>query len=198
VTDGPQRAVASLHHVVEALLFVATEPLPVARMAEAAGATPEAVERTLADLADRYREGRSGVVLERVAQGWGLRAAVGAAEACARLVDRAPDRALTGAALETLAVIAYAGPVSRPEIARIRGVSADAAVAGLEERGLVEEAGRADRPGAPVLYRTTSTFERVFGLEEGLASLPPLDDLTPADSEPSALRARLQEVAASS
>ncbi len=198
MTDGPQRAVASLHHVVEALLFVATEPLPVARMAEAAGATPEAVERTLADLADRYREGRSGVVLERVAQGWGLRAAVGAAEACARLVDRAPDRALTGAALETLAVIAYAGPVSRPEIARIRGVSADAAVAGLEERGLVEEAGRADRPGAPVLYRTTSTFERVFGLEEGLASLPPLDDLTPADSEPSALRARLQEVAASS
>ncbi len=195
MTDRPGSTSASLHHLVEALLYVATEPLGVAQLAEAAGATPEAVERTLDDLGERFREGRSGVVLERVAQGYGLRAAASTAEACARLVDRAPDRSLSGAALETLSVIAYAGPVSRPEIARIRGVSADATVAGLEERELIEEAGRADRPGAPVLYRTTCAFERVFGLEDGLASLPPLDDLAPADAEPDALRARLQGVA---
>lgn len=191
-------APASLHHVVEALLFVATEPLDVARLSEAAGATPEAVVRTLEDLAERFCEGRSGVVLERVAHGYGLRAAAGTAEACARLVDRAPDRALSGAAFETLAVIAYGGPVSRPEIARIRGVSADAAVAGLEERGLIEEAGRADRPGAPILYRTTTMFERAFGLEDGLASLPPLDGLTPSETDPAALRERLREVAVAS
>jgi segregation and condensation protein B len=86
--------------------------------------------------------------------------------------------------------------VSRPEIARIRGVSADAAVAGLVERGLIEEAGRADSPGAAVLYRTTSTFSRVFALEDGLASLPPLDGLTPDEAAPEALRGRLQAVAA--
>ncbi len=195
MTDGPQRAVASLHHVVEALLFVATEPLPVARMAEAAGATPEAVERTLESLADRLCEGRSGVVLERVSHGWGLRAAAATAEACARLVERSPDRALSQAALETLAIVAYAGPVSRPEIARIRGVSADAAVGGLLERGLIEEAGRADRPGTPVLYRTTTVFDRVFGLEQGVESLPSLGDLVSGDVAPEALRERLREAA---
>jgi segregation and condensation protein B len=84
--------------------------------------------------------------------------------------------------------------VSRPEIARIRGVTVDSAVAGLLDRGLIEEAGRRDGPGAAVLYRTTSAFERTFGLD-GRESLPPLErfDLTDADHE--ALRARLHLVA---
>ncbi len=184
-----------LAQTVEALLFVAAEPLTVRRLAEAAEATPEAVERTLESLGDRLCEGRSGVVLERVAHGWGLRAAAGTADACARLVERAPDRGLSPAALETLAVIAYGGPVSRPEIARIRGVSADAAVGGLLERRLIEEAGRADRPGTPVLYRTTTVFDRVFGLEDGVDSLPALADLVPGDVAPVALRERLREAA---
>ena len=142
---------SELTHVVEALLFVAAEPLTVEELAEAAAAPPERVERALDALAERHCEGRSGVVLERVAGGYGFRAASGTAEACARLFERAPDRPLSHAALETLAVIAYAGPVSRPEIARVRGVSADGAVAGLLERGLIEEAGRgrhARRAGA--------------------------------------------------
>ncbi len=134
-------------------------------------------------------------MLEKVAGGYGFRAASTTAEACARLFERAPDRALSQAALETLAVIAYAGPVSRPEIARVRGVSADGAVAGLLERGLIEEAGRGDTPGAPVLYRTTVVFERVFSLEDGLRSLPSLDDLTPEQAQPEQLRDRLHAVA---
>jgi segregation and condensation protein B len=186
---------SELTHVVEALLFVASEPLTVAERAEAAEAPPERVERALDALADRHAEGRSGVILERVAGGYGLRASDATAEACARLLERAPDRPLSLAALETLAVVAYAGPVSRPEIARIRGVSADAAVAGLVERGLIEEAGRAETPGAAVLYRTTPVFSRVFALEDGLASLPALDDLTPSEVTPDALRGRLQAVA---
>ncbi len=93
-------------------------------------------------------------------------------------------------------MIAYAGPVSRPEIARVRGVSADAAVAGLLERGLIEDAGRADRPGQPVLYRTTPVFHRVFALPEGDASLPSLDDLVGAETGPEALRDRLEAMAA--
>jgi segregation and condensation protein B len=139
----------------------------------------------------RHCDGRSGVVLERVSGGYALRAAEACAEACARLVERAPDRGLSQAALETLAVIAYLQPVGRPEVTRIRGVSADAAVAGLFERGLVEEAGRSDAGGA-VLYRTTAVFDRVFGLEEGLASLPELADGVDAGE----LRERLHAVAA--
>ena len=89
------------------------------------------------------RRGTLGVVLERVSGGYALRACAGSAAACARLLDRDVDRALSAAALETLAIVAYAGPVSRPEIARIRGVGADGPVASLLERGLIEEAGRA-------------------------------------------------------
>ena len=90
---------------------------------------------------------------------------------------RAPvQRGLSQAALETLAIIAYLGPVSRPEVARIRGVAADSAVAGLLERGLIAEAGRDDGAGGAVRYRTTPLFERVFGLES-LSQLPRLDDL---------------------
>jgi segregation and condensation protein B len=186
---------SELTHVVEALLFVASEPLTVEQLADAAGSSTERVERAVDALAERHCEGRSGVVLERVAGGYGFRAAEATAEACARLFDRAPDRALSHAALETLAVIAYAGPVSRPEIARIRGVSADAAVAGLLERGLIEEVGRGDTPGAPVLYGTTVAFERVFALEQGRESLPSLDSLAPDEARPDALRDRLHAVA---
>ncbi len=186
---------SELTHTIEALLFVASEPLSVRELCDLTEQPPERVERALDALADRHCEGRSGVVLERVSSGYGLRAAAETAPACARLVSRAPSRGLSQAALETLAVVAYLGPVSRPEIARIRGVSADAGVAGLLERGLIEEAGRADTPGQAVLYRTSVLFDRMFGLEEGLASLPDLSqfDLTDADHE--ALRARLHLVA---
>jgi segregation and condensation protein B len=183
-----------LTHVVEALLFVSGEPLTIADLATAAEAPPERVERALDALAERHAEGRSGVVLERVARGYGFRAAATTADACARLLQRAPDRALSPAALETLAVIAYLQPVGRPEITRIRGVSADAAVAGLLERGLIEEAGRTDERGGAVLYRTTTVFDRVFALERGVDELPPLPDL--ADGDVEELRERLHAVAA--
>jgi segregation and condensation protein B len=185
--------VTELTHVVEALLFVASEPLSVSDLAAAAEAPPERVERALDALSERYAEGRSGLVLERVSGGYGLRASRATADACTRLMARAPDRNLSPAALETLAVIAYLQPVGRPEVARIRGVSADGAVATLVERGLVEEAGR-DEGGGAVLYRTTGAFERVFALAEGLSDLPPLPDL--GETETGDLRARLHAVAA--
>jgi segregation and condensation protein B len=185
---------SELTHVVEALLFVSAEPLTIAELATAAEAPHERVERALDALAERHAEGRSGVVLERVAGGFGFRAAATTTEACARLLQRAPDRALSPAALETLAVIAYLQPVARPEIARIRGVSADAAVAGLLERGMIEESGRTDERGGAVLYRTTSVFDRVFGLEGGIAELPPLPQV--GDVEVDDLRERLHAVAA--
>jgi segregation and condensation protein B len=188
ITSSPVDALA---RVVEALLVVATTPLDVAALAEAAGDDPERIETALGLLRERYREGRSGIVLEHVAGGYAFRAAREANEACARLFERPVERGLTQAALETLAIVAYLGPCSRPEIARIRGVAADSAVASLVERGLIAEAGREAGPGGAVRYRTTPLFERVFGLEN-LAALPRLDDLG-ADADE--IKARLHAVA---
>jgi segregation and condensation protein B len=180
-----------LARTVEALLVVASAPLSVEELSAAAEDDAERVETALGLLADRYREGRTGIVLERVAGGYAFRAAREAAEACARLFERPVQRGLSHAGLETLAIVAYLGPCTRPDIARIRGVSADSAVAGLVERGLIAEAGREDAPGGAVRYRTTPLFERVFGLES-LSELPRLDDIA---EDADALRERLQAVA---
>ena len=180
-----------LARTLEALLVVASAPLSLEELAAAAGDDAERVETALALLAERYREGRSGIVLERVAGGWGFRAAREAAEACARLFERPVERGLSGAALETLAIVAYLGPVTRPEIARVRGVAGDSVVAGLVERGLIAEAGRDEHAGGAVRYRTTPLFERVFGLES-LSALPRLDDLG-GDAEE--IRERLEAIA---
>ena len=180
-----------LARTLEALLVVASAPLPVEELAVAADDDPERVETALGLLGERYREGRSGIVLEHVAGGYAFRAAREAAEACGRLFERPVQRGLSQAALETLAIVAYLGPCTRPDIARIRGVAADSAVAGLVERGLIAEAGRSDEPGGAVRYRTTALFERVFGLES-LSELPRLDDVA---EDVTGLRARLHAVA---
>ena len=193
--ERPLRLVAAnpldrLAHTLEALLVVASQPLSVDDLAEAAGEDGERVDMALGLLTERFREGRSGIVLEKVAGGWAFRASREAAEACGRLFERPIERGLSAAALETLAVIAYLGPCSRPEIARLRGVAADSVVAGLVERGLIAEAGRDETVGA-VRYRVTPLFERCFGLES-LSELPRLDELG-GDAE--AIRGRLEAIA---
>jgi segregation and condensation protein B len=179
--DRPLRLITAspvdqLARTIEALLVVASQPLTVAELVEAAGDETERVETALGLLRERYSEGRSGIVLEQVAGGWAFRAAREAAEACGRLFERPVQRSLSQASLETLAIVAYLGPCTRPDVARIRGVSADSAVANLVERGLISEAGRDDGAGGAIRYRTTPLFERVFGLES-LSELPRLDDL---------------------
>ena len=193
--DAPLRLIAGnpldqLARTLEALLAVASTPLSVEDLAEAADDDADRVEAALGLVGERFAEGRSGVVLEHVAGGWAFRASRDSAQACARLFERPAQRNLSQAALETRAIVAYLGPCSRPDIARIRGVAADSAVANLLERGLIAEAGRDETAGA-IRYRTTPLFERVFGLES-LSQLPRLDDLG-ADTEQ--IRARLHEVA---
>jgi segregation and condensation protein B len=192
--DRPLRLISTnpvdqLARTVEALLVVASQPLSVEDLAAAAADDAERVETALGLLGERYREGRSGIVLEQVAGGWAFRAAREAAEACGRLFERPVERGISAAAMETLAIVAYLGPCSRPDIARIRGVAADSVVAGLVERGLIAEAGR-EEAGA-IRYKTTPLFERVFGLES-LGALPRLDDLGDGTDE---IRARLEAVA---
>jgi segregation and condensation protein B len=193
--DRPLRLVAAnpvdqLARTIEALLVVASQPLAIDDLVAATEDDAERVETAVGLLSERYREGRSGIVLEHVAGGWAFRASREAGEACARLFERPVEKGLSNAALETLAIVAYLGPCSRPEIARIRGVNVDGVVAGLVDRGLIAEAGRENEFGA-VRYRTTALFERVFGLES-LAALPRLDDLGADVTE---IRARLEAVA---
>ena len=187
ITANP---VDELARTIEALLVIASSPLSVEELAAAAQDDVERVEAALELLADQFREGKSGIVLEYVAGGWAYRASAEAADACARLVERPAERGLSQAAFETLAVVAYLGPCSRPEIARVRGVNVDGVVAGLVERGLLAEGGREGEFGA-VRYRTTQLFERIFGLES-LSELPRVDDLGDDVTE---IRARLEAVA---
>jgi segregation and condensation protein B len=172
--DAPLRLISSnpldqLARTLEALLVIASAPLSVEELAIAADDGEERVETALGLLAERYREGRSGIVLERVAGGFAFRASRDAAEACSRLFERPVQRGLSPAALETLAIVAYLGPCSR---------------------GLIAEAGREDEGGA-VRYRTTALFERVFGLDS-LSELPRLDDLGEGTDE---ILSRLHSVA---
>ena len=187
----PTDPLDTLARTLEALLVVASQPLPVEELAVAANEDAERIETALRLLAERYGEGRSGIVLEQVAGGWAFRASREAADACSRLFERPVERGLSGAAMETLAIVAYFGPCTRPDIARIRGVAADSAVANLLERGLIAEAGRDNGAGGAVRYRTTPLFERVFGLES-LSELPRLDDV---GAEAAEIRDRLHTVA---
>jgi segregation and condensation protein B len=195
--DGPLRLIttevtpaAELAKTVEALLVVASQPLPIEELASACEVDTLHISEALEVLGERYSEESSGIVLELVAGGWAFRASAAASDACARLFEKPAEKGLSQAALETLAIIAYLGPVSRPEIARIRGVNIDGVVAGLVERGLISEGGRDEEFGA-IRYRTTPLFERVFGLES-LAALPRVDDLGADVTE---IRERLEAVA---
>jgi segregation and condensation protein B len=179
-----------LAKTIEALLVVASQPLPVEDLAAAAEVDVLHIGEALEILSERYSEEQSGIVLELVAGGWAFRASAAASEACARLFEKPVEKGLSQAALETLAIVAYLGPMTRPEIARIRGVNVDGVIAGLCERGLIAESGRENEFGA-IRYRTTPLFERIFGLES-LAALPRADDLGADVTE---IRERLEAVA---
>ncbi len=176
----------SLSTHVEALLFLSPEPVTVEELADALQTGEQAVEQALREL-EADLEGR-GVVLRKVAGGVALASHPDAEEAARRLLSRPRTPALTPAQAETLAIVAYLQPVSRPEVARIRGVASESATSALTERGLIEEAGRSQF-GA-VLYRTTPLFLKLFGLESP-EQLPDLAHWDPSPEEADALRDRL-------
>jgi segregation and condensation protein B len=181
-------ALGPLARTVEALLFLSPEPVSAADLAQAADCWPDEIEAALAELGALYAPGARGIVLRELAGGWTLASAPDVEPAARRLLARPRTPPLTPAQAETLAIVAYLQPVSRPEMTRIRGVSADSATAILLERGLVEEAGRSQF-GA-VLYRTTPLFLRLFGLRS-LDDLPDPSQWDPAPGEEADLRARL-------
>jgi segregation and condensation protein B len=177
-----------LQRIVEALLFLSPEPVSTAELAAACDASEAEVDRAIDALEGSLREGQRGVVLRRVAGGHTVAADPVAEDAARRLLSRPRTPPLTQAQSETLAIVAYLQPVSRPEIARIRGVASESAVGTLAERGLIEESGRS-RFGA-VVYRTTPLFEKLFGLA-GLDQLPDPSRFDPTSGDERELRQRL-------
>ena len=175
-----------LARVVEALLFLSPEPVSLADLRDATRQDEWAVLDALAELRDGLH-GR-GVELREVAEGWALTSRAEAEDAARRLLSRPRTPALTAAQAETLSIVAYLQPVSRPEVARIRGVASESATAALAERGLIEESGRSTF-GA-VLYRTTPLFLKLFGLAS-LEQLPDVSAWDPSPEEQGALRDRL-------
>ena len=178
----------SLSATLEALLFLSPEPLAADALAAAAEVEIDEARAALDQLAAQYEQSERGLVLRELAGGWTLSSHPDAEDAARNLFARPRTPALTPAQAETLAIIAYLQPVSRPEIARIRGVNAESAAATLLERGLVEEAGRSQF-GA-VLYRTTPLFLKLFGLKT-VEDLPDPAQWDPSPEEQSALRDRL-------
>ena len=175
-----------LEHRLEALLFLAPEPVAIAELADALRVEEDEVADGLRALATALA-GR-GVVLRELGGGWTLASHPDAEETARRLLARPRTPALTPAQAETLSIVAYLQPVSRPEMARIRGVASESATIALVERGLIEEAGRSQF-GA-VLYRTTPLFLKLFGLRS-VDELPDPAQWDPSPEEQGALRDRL-------
>ena len=179
---------AELSRTVEALLFLSSDPLTTAELADATEADEGDVVAALAALADRHAPGRSGIRLRELAGGWTFASDPGSEDAARRLFSRPRLATLTPAQAETLAIVAYLQPVSRPEITRIRGVNADSAAATLLDRGLIEPAGHSQF-GA-VLYRTSTHFLKLFGLGS-VEELPDVARWDPSPQEQAGLRERL-------
>jgi segregation and condensation protein B len=177
-----------LERTLEALLFLSAEPVEAESLVDATGAELHEVATALERLREHYEFERRGLVLRELAGGYALATHPDAEPAARRLLARPRTPPLTPAQSETLAIVAYLQPVSRPEIARIRGVNAESAVATLLERGMVQESGRSQF-GA-VLYRTTELFLRLFGLRS-LHDLPDPRAFDPSPELEAELRDRL-------
>ena len=158
--------------VLETLLFLAERPFTSEELRQATGLEVDRIDKALDKLSGHYRDGVCGIVLHEVAGGWQLRTSPDNAAFARRFLMVKPQR-LTRAALETLAIIAYRQPVTRPEIEDIRGVDCGAVVKALLERRLIKILGKKEEPGRPMLYGTTREFLEFFALKD-LASLPTL------------------------
>ena len=167
---------------LEALFFVSDEPLSSAVLAQALELDRKEVDAMCEALAEQLEDRGSGLVLRSVAGGWRLFTHPDAAPVVEQFVLSSRQARLTKAALETLAIVAYKQPVTRHQISSIRGVNSDGVIRALMDRGVIQEAGREQTPGRPLLYATTPAFLERLGLPS-LASLPALAPLLGVEAE---------------
>jgi segregation and condensation protein B len=168
----------ALTHQLEALLFVASEPLTTERLAAIVGATPEAATQALKEL-EQHLQG--GIRLSHIHGRYRLVTAPDAADTVRAFLQDEVKTELTRPALETLAIIAYRGPLTKTAIEQIRGVASDTMLRNLLARGLITEAGKSNEPGRPLRYTVSHTFLQTFGLTS-LRDLPPVPETTPETS----------------
>ncbi len=171
MSDIMQSSDLALSAQIEALLFVAVEPVSIGQLVEVFGFTTKTIERALAELS-KVLESR-GLRLQTHSGRVQLTTAPETAEAIEQFLGLEATSRLSRAALEALAIIAYQQPVTRPQVDAVRGVNSDGVMKSLLAKGLIQEGGRAEGPGRPILYSTTTEFLQHFGLGS-LKDLPPL------------------------
>ena len=171
----------NLEHALEAILFAAGDPVPVVRLAEVLELPVFDVETALKRLADSYLFDRRGIRIIRLETTYQMCSDPQYAPEIRGVLETRRAGQLSPALLEVLSIVAYRQPVTRAYIEQVRGVDSTYSVAALAEKSLIEEAGRLDVPGRPILYRTTADFLRVFGLSS-LEDLPPLPEFDDPDS----------------
>jgi segregation and condensation protein B len=179
---------SDLARTIEALLFLSPQPVNARDLAESTESTEGQVSEAIGLLREDLAEGKRGVVLREIAGGFSLASDPASEAAARRLLAKPRTPPLTQAQAETLAIVAYLQPVTRPEVARIRGVTSESAVQTLAERGLIEETGRSQFGAA--IFKTTELFERLFGLS-GLEQLPDPSQFDPTPDDERELRERL-------
>lgn len=158
---------------IEAILFACGEPVEIYRISQASGVDAGTVPSMIKLLNDKYDDNCSGICIKRLDSSFQMCTRTEYAEQIKLAVETKKSAPLSAAAMETLTIIAYNQPVSKGFVENVRGIDSSSVVNNLVEKGLVEEAGRLDVPGRPIIYKTTSVFLRSFGLSS-INELPPL------------------------
>lgn len=169
------RSIAELITILEALIFVADEPISAKALADVLEEDSEFVQSAIEELAEEYEERKSGLMLRQIAGGWQISTRTEYHEEIRKFLKTRPSAKLSLAALETLAVIAYKQPVTVPEILEIRGVQSASAIKTLLDKKLIVAKGRKETVGKPMLYGTSKDFLIQFGLKD-LTELPSIED----------------------
>jgi segregation and condensation protein B len=168
----------SLEQKLEAMLTVALEPISAEELADVVEVDASDVTEVLRRLRQEFLDERRGFQVMELASGWIMQSSPDVAEWVAKFANRDVSHRLSSAALETLAIIAYRQPISRAQITALRGVNVDGVSRLLEQRGYIEEVGRASGPGQPILYATTELFLDRMGLAT-ITDLPPIEEFMP-------------------
>ena len=178
VSDQPNPLDAETVRAIEAIILVAVEPVPSEQLAQLLEQPVVVIDRLCAELADAYAEAGHGFQLAKVAGGYRYQTHPDLSPYVERFLLDGQRARMSGAALETLAIIAYKQPLSRAQIAAIRGVNVDGVMRTLQQRGYIAEVGKDPGPGNPSMFGTTSLFLEKVGLND-VSELPSLGDFIP-------------------
>lgn len=161
--------------IIESLIFASSEPITVKTIGSIVGISEHTVKQIIFDLSEDYRNNKHGIQIVEVANGYHFCTHPECAPYIEKLQKVPRNVGLSQAAIETLAIVAYKQPITKAEIEALRGVSVESAITTLVDKGLIEEAGRKDSPGRPIMYRTSKQFLNYFGLND-LNELPKIPE----------------------